>query len=78
MKLKDVKIGDKFYHLDEKGQSSKMYLKINLDIRKFFPTLASDYTEFSDLVPALDLSTYRICCLNTNYEVEVEYDNIHI
>ena len=78
MKLSDTKIGDKFYHLDENNQSSRMYLRINLDIKKFFPTLSRDYTDFSDLVPALDLSTYKICCFNNNYEVEVEYDNIHI
>lgn len=78
MKLSDVKIGDKFFHLDEKNQSNKMYLRIDIDLKLLFPTLAKDCRDFSNLVPALDLSTYKISCLSGAYEVEVEYDNVFI
>ena len=78
MRLGDVKVGEKFYHLNEKNQSDRMYLRIDMDLKMLFPTLTKDYTSFSNLVPALDLTTYRISCLSCDYEVEVEHDNVYI
>ena len=78
MRLYDVKVGEKFYHLNEKNQSDRMYLRIDIDLKMLLPTLTKDGTSFSNLVPALDLTTYRISCLSSDYEVEVEHDNVFI
>ena len=78
MKLSDVKVGDKFYFLKENNTSDRMYIKIDLDLKTLFPTLTRDYRDFSNMIAALDLSAYTICCLNGNYEVEVEHDNVFI
>ncbi len=75
MKLSDTKIGDKVFHLDENNQSSRMYLRIDLNLNS---TLTRDCQDLSNIVPVLDLTTYKICGLNGDYEVEVEYDNVSI
>lgn len=75
MKLSDVKIGDKVFHLDENNQSNRMYLRIDLDLKSM---LTRDHQDLSNIVPVLDLTTYKICGLNGDYEVEVEYDNVSI
>ena len=75
MKLRDTKIGNKVFHLDENNQSSRMYLRIDLNLNS---TLTRDCQDLSNIVPVLDLSTYKVCGLSGDYEVEVEYDNIHI
>ncbi len=75
MKLSDAKIGDKVFHLDEKNQSHRMYLRIDLDLKSM---LTRDHQDLSNIVPVLDLTTYKICGLNGDYEVEVEYDNVSI
>ena len=78
MKLSDVKIGEKFFYLDHKERSNRMYLRIDLDLKILFPTLTKDCTSFADLVPVLDLTSYKISAINGNYEVEVEHDNVFI
>lgn len=78
MRLGDVKIGEKFYHLNKENKSDRMYLRIDMDLKILFPTLTKDYTSFSNLVPALDLTTCRISCLSGDYEVEIEHDNVYI
>ena len=75
MKLNDVKIGDKVFHLDENNQSSRMYLRIDLNLNS---TLTRDYQDLSNIVPVLDLNTYKVCGLSGDYKVEVEYDNVSI
>lgn len=72
MRLGDVKIGDKFWYTGE-----RMYLRIDMDLKVLFPTITKERS-FANLVPALDLITYRVMCLNGDYEVEVEYDNVYI
>ena len=73
MRLRDVKIGDKFWYTCE-----RMYLRINMDLKVMLPTLTRDSTSFGNLVPCLDLASYKVMCLNGDYEVEVEYDNVFI
>ena len=75
MKLRDTKIGDKVFYLDENDQSSRMYLRIDLNLTSM---LTRKYQDFSNIVPVLDLTTYEVCGLNGDYEVEVEYDNLFI
>ena len=75
MKLRDTKIGDKVFYLDENDQSSRMYLRIDLNLTSM---LTRKYQDFSNIVPVLDLTTYKVCGLNGDYEVEVEYDNLFI
>ena len=73
MRLGDVKIGDKFWYTCE-----RMYLRIDMDLKVMLPTLTRENRSFANLVPCLDLITYRVMCLNGDYEVEVEYDNVYI
>ena len=73
MWLRDLKIGDKFWYTGE-----KMYLRIDMDLKVMLPTLTRDNRSFANLVPCLDLTSYKIMCLNGDYEVEVEYDNVFI
>lgn len=73
MRLKDVKVGDKFWYTSE-----RMYLRINMDLKMMLPTLTRDNRSFANLVPCLDLTTYKVMGLNGDYEVEVEYDNVFI
>ena len=74
MRLSDVKIGEKFFHLNEENKSDKMYLRIDMNPSIMFKHVQLPY----DTVAALDLTTYKVMCLNGNYEVEVEYDNVFI
>ena len=78
MKLSDVKIGEKFYHLNRENKSFRMYLRIDMDLKMLFPSIAKDYGSFTNLIPAVDLSTYKIRCISGDYEVEVEHDNVFI
>ena len=76
MKLSDVKIGDKFYHCQLNGQnvSDRMYLRIDMN-----PSILFKHVQLPhDTVAAIDLFTYKVICLNGNYEVEVEHDNVFI
>lgn len=73
MKLRDVKIGDKFWYTSE-----RMYLRINMDLKVMLPTLISEGRSFANLVPCLDLTSCKVVCLNGDYEVEVEHDNVFI
>ena len=75
MKLRDTKIGDKVFYLDENDQSSRMYLRIDLNLTSM---LTRKYQDLSNIVPVLDLTTYKVCGLSGDYEVEVEYDNLFI
>lgn len=77
MRLSDVKIGDKFYFLND-SVAYRMYIRIDMDLKALFPTLDRQYRDFSNLIPALDLTNYKICCFSGSYEVEVEYDNVFI
>lgn len=77
MRLRNVRVGDKFFFLND-NQADRMYLRIDIDLKALFPILTSEYRDFSNLVPALDLSSYKIVCLSGDYEVEVEYDNVFI
>lgn len=77
MRLGDVKVGDKFFFLND-NQADRMYLRIDIDLKALFPRLTNEYRDFSNLVPALDLSSYKILCFSGDYEVEVEYDNVFI
>lgn len=70
MRLSDVKIGDKFYHY----VGDRMYLRIDMNPSIMFKHVQLPY----DTVAALDLSTYKVVCLNGNYEVEVKHDNVFI
>lgn len=74
MRLSDVKIGDKFYHVNKENKSDRMYLRIDMNPSVIFKYVALPYTT----VAALDLTTYKVMCLNGDYEVEVEYDNVYI
>lgn len=74
MRLSDIKIGEKFFHLDEENKSDKMYLRIDMNPSAMFKHVQLPY----DTVAALDLTTYKVMCLNGNYEVEVEHDNAYI
>lgn len=78
MKLSDVKIGEKFYHLNMENKSFRMYLRIDMDLKAILPTLTRDSRTFANMVPCLDLTTYKVMCLNGDYEVEVEHDNVFI
>lgn len=73
MRLGNVKIGDKFWYTSE-----RMYLRINMDLKVMFPTLTRDSRSFANLVPCLDLTSYKVMCLNEDYEIEVEHDNVFI
>ena len=73
MRLGDVKVGDKFWYTGE-----RMYLRIDMDLKVMLPTLTRDSTSFANLVPCLDLTSYKVLCLNGDYEVEVEHDNVFI
>ena len=73
MRLGDVKIGEKFYHLNEENKSDRMYLRIDMKLASMSLT-----TIFPDVVCVLDLTTYRVMCLNPEYEVEVEHDTVYI
>ena len=68
MKLSDVKIGDKFI------LNNRMYLRINMNPSVMFKNVQLPY----NTVAAINLSTYKVMCLNGDYEVEVEYDNVFI
>lgn len=74
MRLSDIKIGEKFFHLDEENKSDKMYLRIDMNPSVMFKHMQLP----SNTVAALDLTTYKVMCLNGNYEVEVEHDNAYI
>ena len=78
MRLGDVKIGDKFYFLKEDNTSNRMYLRIDIDLKRMFPNITRDGTSYDNLVPCLDLTSYKVMCLNGDYEVEVEHDNVFI
>ena len=73
MTCSDVKIGDKFWYTGE-----RMYLRIDIDLKAMSPTLTSESRNFANLVPCLDLTSYKVVCLNGDYEVEVEHDNVFI
>ena len=74
MKLSDVKIGDKFFHLNNENKSERLYLRIDMN-----PSVMFKHAQLPcDTVAALDLTSYKVMCLNGNYEVEVEYDNVYI
>lgn len=73
MRLGKVKVGDKFWYTSE-----RMYLRINMDLKVMLPTLTKDSKSFANLVTCLDLTSYKVMCLNGDYEVEVEYDNVFI
>ena len=73
MRLRNVKIGDKFWYTCD-----RMYLRIDMDLKVMLPTLTKDGTSFANLVPCLDLTSYKVIGLNSDYEVEVEYDNVFI
>ena len=73
MRLRDAKIGDKFWYTGE-----RMYLRINMDLKVMLPILTSESRSFANLVPCLDLTSYKVMCLNGDYEVEVEHDNVFI
>ena len=75
MKLRDTKIGDKVFHLDENNQSSRMYLRIDLNLNSI---LTRDCQDLSNIVPVVDLITFMFCGVSGDYEVEVEYDNVSI
>lgn len=68
MKLSDVKIGDKFI------LNNRMYLRIDMNPSVMFKNVQLPY----NTVAAVNLSTYKVMCLNGDYEVEVEYDNVFI
>lgn len=76
MRLSDVKIGEKFYHYLLNGQnvSNRMYIRIDMNPSAMFKTVKLPYST----VAALDLTTYKVMCLNGDYEVEVEHDNVFI
>lgn len=74
MRLSDVKIGEKFYHLNRENKSFRMYLRIDMNPSVVFKMAQLPY----DTVCALDLSTYQVMCINGDYEVEVEHDNVYI
>ena len=51
-----------------------MYLRIDMD-----PSIMFRYVQLpSTIVAAVDLTTYKVICLNGDYEVEVESDNVPI
>ena len=74
MRLSDVKIGEKFFRLNEENRSDRMYLRIDMN-----PSTMLRHIQFPyDIVTALDLTTYKVICFNGSYEVEVEHDNVFI
>ena len=74
MKLSNVKIGEKFYHLNRENKSFIMYLRIDMNPSVVFKSAQLPY----NTVCASDLSTYKIMCINGDYEVEFEHNNVYI
>ena len=74
MRLSDVKIGEKFFHLNKDNTADRMYLRIDMNPSAMFKAVRLPYST----VVALDLCTYKVVCLNGDYEVEVEHDNVYI
>lgn len=65
--LADLKIGDKFWFTD------RPYLVIDVDLNNM--TL---HTDFYNLVPVLDLSTYKILCFHKTTKVIQDKDNFYV
>lgn len=68
MKLSYVKIGDKFIF------NNNIYLRIDMNPSVMFKNVQLPY----DTVAALNLSTYKVMCLNGDYEIKVEYNDVFI
>ena len=51
-----------------------MYLRIDMNPSVIFKNVQLPY----NTVAAINLSTYKVMCLNGDYEVEVEYGNVCI
>ena len=62
-KLSDIKIGEKFY------VKNNLYLRIDLDLPSTSLT-----TKYPDVICALDLSTYKIVCMEPDSEVKTKID----
>lgn len=68
MKLGDIKVGQKFWLKD------KIYLRIDMDLSTMFISGSKN----SNVVCALDLSTYKVMCFSNLWEVEYESDNVPV
>lgn len=75
MRLGDLKAGDKFrfYNSHPNYNNGRPYLIINFNFKQI-----SRFTDYSLLVPTLDLVTYRIVGFNKEFEVEQCMDNIPV
>jgi hypothetical protein len=68
MRLSDIKIGDKFKHFNEQSRSERIYQRIDMNPSIMFSHVQLPYST----VAALDLTTYKVVCLNGDYEVELD------
>jgi hypothetical protein len=66
-RLEELKIGDKFWFAD------KPYLVIDIDLNNM-----TFYTDFSSLVPVLDLATYKILCFSKTTKIIQDKDNFPV
>ena len=75
MRLGDLKIGDKFRFPEGHPNYNygRPYLIIDLNFKNM--TL---YSDFSNLSPVLDLTTYKIMCFSKEFDVEQDKDNIPV
>lgn len=67
-RVSELTVGDKFF-----TDGRTMYLKIDFEL-----STVSLTTKFPAVTCALDLSTYRIVCIEDEKEVQVETDNVFI
>lgn len=77
MKLKDLKIGDKFRFPESSKHYNygRPYLIIDFNLYSIYP-----YSDInvSQITPVLDLVTYKIVGFNKEFEVEQDKDNIPV
>ena len=71
VKLSEVKVGDKFFLKDK---MHTMYVRIDMSPSERF----SSAMAIPELVCALDLTTFKVVCIQQDFEVVVESDNIFI
>lgn len=67
MKMKDIKVGQKFIYRDV------TFLRIDLNLSSVVC-----HNAFDNFICVLDLNTYKIMCLDESWEVEYYGDNVPV
>lgn len=67
MKMKDIQVGQKLIYID------RMYLRIDMNMSSIV-----DHHAFDNFICVLDLSTYKVMCLDESWEVEYYGDNVPV